>query len=70
MAYTAAELKMVDDHIAQGERHIIQQEDLIARLKSHSLPTAEAELLLDEFRSTLALHLEHRNRILGIAPLG
>lgn len=60
MAYTAADLQMVDDHIAQGERHIVQQMELIARLRSRGLPTNLAEDLLEEFRATLSQHREHR----------
>ena len=54
---------MVDDHIAQGERHIIRQEELISRLRSRGLPTDEAESLLRRFRETLHEHREHRDRI-------
>jgi hypothetical protein len=61
MAYTAAELEMVDRHIAQGERHVTQQEKLVQRLKEHGLPTVEAEKLLEDFRAMLAQHREHRD---------
>ena len=60
MAYTAADLQMVEDHIAQGLRHIAQQEQLIERLCSHKLPTEQAEQLLAEFHATLAQHRDHR----------
>jgi hypothetical protein len=61
MAYSAADLQMVDAHIAQGERHILQQEELITRLRGHGLPTAQAEELLAEFRATLLQHRRHRD---------
>jgi hypothetical protein len=64
VTFTAANLQMVDDHIAQGERHIALQHELIARLKGHGLPTNEAERLLTEFESTLALHRAHRDLML------
>jgi hypothetical protein len=60
MAFTAADLQMVDDHIAMGERHVIQQEELVQRLRDHNLPTDQAELLLEEFRATLRSHRDHR----------
>ena len=60
MAYTAADLKMVDDHIAQGERHIIHQEELISRLIQRGLPTLAAEELLAEFQSLQRQHWDHR----------
>lgn len=63
MAYTAAELRMVEDHIAQGERHIIGQEELISRLRARGLPTDEADALLGLFRETLQEHRDHRDRI-------
>ena len=61
MAYTAADLRMVDDHIVQGERHITRQEELLAWLRTRGLPTGDAELLLDEFKATLAQHRAHRD---------
>lgn len=60
MAYTAADLRMADDHIAQGEQHIIRQEQLISRMRSQGFPTTVAEQLLDEFHHTLRQHREHR----------
>lgn len=60
MAYTAADLEMVDDHIAQGEKHITRQLELIARLRSFNLPTSQAEQLLEQFQATLSRHREHR----------
>jgi hypothetical protein len=64
MAYTAAQLEMVDRHIAQGERHVTQQEKLVQRLKDHGLPTAEAERWLDDFRAMLIQHRDHREIML------
>ena len=60
MAYTRADLQMVDDHIAQGERHIIQQEELVTRLRERGLPTEAAEKLLSDFREMLQQHWDHR----------
>lgn len=63
MAFTPAELQMVNDHIAQGERHVAEQEELVERLRSHGHPTDMAEDLLAEFRATLVQHRAHRARI-------
>jgi hypothetical protein len=60
MAYTAADLRMVDDHIAQGERHVSRQEEIVAWLRSRGHPTEVAEQLLAEFQSTLQQHRAHR----------
>jgi hypothetical protein len=64
MAYTPANLKMVDDHIAQGERHVDRQRELIASLKAHGHPTEMAERLLVDFQSTLDQHRSHRAMML------
>lgn len=61
MAYSAADLQMVEDHIAQGERHVTRQEELIAWLRSKGHPTDMAEQLLEAFRATLIQHREHRD---------
>jgi hypothetical protein len=59
----SAELQMVDDHIAQGERHVAQQVELIARLRGQGLPTEMAEQLLGTFELTLRQHRDHRTRL-------
>jgi len=64
MAYSAADLRMVDDHIVQGERHVTRQEELLVWLRSRGLPTGDAELLLDDFKATLAMHHAHRDQML------
>ena len=69
MAYTPADIDMADRHIAQGERHINQQQDLLARLRAHNLPTDQAEDLLEEFRATLLQHREHRALMIRSASL-
>jgi hypothetical protein len=61
VAFSAADLQMVDDHIAQGERHVSRQLELIAWLRSRGHPTAQAEQLLDDFQSTLMQHRAHRD---------
>ena len=64
MAYSAADLQMVDDHIVQGERHLTRQEEIVAWLRSRGHPTEMAEQLLAEFHSTLLQHREHRDLML------
>lgn len=64
MAFSAADLRMVDDHIAQGERHVTRQIELIAWLTSRGHPTDMAEQLLEEFQSTLFQHRAHRELML------
>ena len=69
MTYTAADVQMVEAHIVQGERHIVRQQELIDRLRSRGLPTAEAERLLGEFRYTLEQHWQHRAAMLDAIRL-
>lgn len=64
MAYSSADLKMADDHIALGERHVIRQRELLAFLKSHGHPIDVAEDLLAEFEATLVQHRLHRAQML------
>ena len=73
MAFTLAEMRMVDDHIAQGEKHVTRQKELIAWLKGRGHSTDLAEQLLAAFQQTLRQHRAHRNKImqlLGKASLG
>ena len=64
MPFSAADLQMVDDHIAQGERHVTRQEELLAFLRSKGHPTEMAEELLAEFEATLLQHRAHRDLML------
>lgn len=61
--YTAADLAMADRHIAEGEAHIIRQEELLTSLRRDGLPTGEAETLLRLFNETQVEHRVHRNAI-------
>lgn len=58
------ELQMAERHIASAEKHVVQQEELVSRLKLDGLPTDAAEELLSIFRSTLDCHRQHHNRIM------
>ena len=63
MASRSAELRMVDGHIAQGERHVARQKEIVAWLASCGYPTDLAEQLLVDFQFTLLQHCAHRERI-------
>ena len=60
MAFSAADIQMVNDHINQGMRHVARQEELVAWLRERGHPTDMAEQLLAEFEATLLQHREHR----------
>jgi len=54
--YTRADLEMADRHIEEGERHIVNQEILITKLRLQDLPVEEAEALLAILNSTQVEH--------------
>jgi hemerythrin len=64
MAFTAAHLKMVNDHIASGERHVIRQREILDSLRANGHPTQMAEELLVEFQATLKQHCAHRDKMM------
>lgn len=63
MAYTQADLDMANRHIAEAERHIVRQEEIITDLGAKSADTNLAEELLAEFQATLRMHREDRDLI-------
>ena len=64
-AIQETELEMAERHVAAAELHLVQQEELVSRLKLDGLPTESADELLSIFRSTLMCHRQHRDRILA-----
>ena len=58
-----AALRQADQHIAEGERHVIEQEMRIAKLREdgHNVETFEATLAT--FNEVLAGHYSHRVEI-------
>jgi hypothetical protein len=70
MTFSADELRMVDAHIAQGERHLARQAEIVAFLANRGHATELAEQLLSEFESTLLRHRAHRERMLHSNEMG
>ena len=62
--YTQADVDMADRHIAEGEQHIVRQDELLSRLRMQCLPTEEAEKLLAILNSTMVGHRTHRAAII------
>ncbi|HWJ39182.1 MAG TPA: hypothetical protein VNR86_10535 [Sphingomicrobium sp.] len=60
---TPEDLRMAKRHVSLGEQHVVQQEELITRLRLEGLPTGDAEQLLATFQSTLKEHRRHRDII-------
>ena len=63
MAFTQADLDMAELHIAQGERHVARQEEILTELRLAGGDTTLAESLLGEFHASLRMHREDRDRI-------
>ena len=64
--------RLLEDHLAQAERHVLQGENLIRRQRhvaqqlewgGHTEPAAEAEKLLQEFEELQQLHVAGRDRL-------
>jgi hypothetical protein len=56
-------LEQAERHVAQGERHIAEQEERVAHLAraGHNIP--EARKLLDNFYTSQALLIQHRDQV-------
>jgi hypothetical protein len=63
MALSESELEMVARHVAEGERHVSLQEQIVSHLGEIGASTDMAEELLVEFRSTLGRHRAHLLRL-------
>ena len=63
MAYTQADLDMANRHIAEAERHIVRQEEIITGLRTQGADSVLAEELLAEFQATLRTHRDDRDMI-------
>jgi uncharacterized coiled-coil protein SlyX len=61
----AEQIKMIRGHVAQGQRHVASQRDVIKRLAELGSDTRLAEDLLEEFEVTLAEHERHLAQLLG-----
>ena len=57
------ELEMVQRHVREGEKHLVNQRALIDRLRASELPTGEAEALLDTFEDMQGQHIAHLMRL-------
>lgn len=63
MAGAETELEMVERHIRAGERHVANQQEIVAFLRSHNYPSEQAEELLVNLTDLLRLHREHLVRL-------
>jgi hypothetical protein len=65
MALPESELEMAARHVAEGERHVTLQEQIVSHLGEIGASTDVARDLLVEFRSTLGRHRAHLLRLSG-----
>lgn len=61
-----AHLAVAEKAVAQGERHILQQEERVAELDRHGHDTRQALAVLAIFRKNQTQHLAHRDLLLKI----
>ena len=50
-------------HIAEGEPHIVRQEELVTKLEAKGRDSTVARQLLTQFRVSLQVHRDHRDLI-------
>ena len=56
-------LEQARRHVAEGERHILRQRELVAEMERDGHGTAEARRLLEQFEEMQTLHVADRDRI-------
>jgi hypothetical protein len=56
-------LAMAERHVAEGERHIKRQHEIIAELGGDGHDTQMARELLKQFEETQTSHIAHRDRL-------
>jgi hypothetical protein len=56
-------LQKAERHIAQGERHIARQKEIVSGLGKYGHDAAAARTLLVQFEELLVLHVTDRDRL-------
>jgi len=59
-----AHLVLAEEHVAQGERHIARQRELIELLSRGGHDTTAARKLLQSFADSQVMHVADRDRLL------
>ena len=57
-------LALAEQHVAQGERHLSRQREIIAETEAAGRDSALARELLHTFEATQATHMADRDRLL------
>lgn len=63
MTQTETLLEMMRRHVAEGERHVRRQREIVQELSAREHPTEMAEQLLATFEGTLREHRIHLARL-------
>lgn len=63
MVYTHEDLQLVGKHVAQAERNVQQQRNIVHELQAHDYPTREALTTLASLEATLLMLRERHERI-------
>jgi len=50
-------------HVAEAERHVASQREVVAQLEREGHDTAHAKQLLEQFEEVLAIHVADRDRL-------
>jgi hypothetical protein len=61
----AEQIEMIRSHIAQGEKHVANQREIVRQLRNLGADTGLAEDLLEEFEVTLAEHRHHLTQVMN-----
>jgi hypothetical protein len=67
------DLALAEKYIAQGERHVSRQRQIVQRLQRQARDATEAQQVLEQLLLALDTHVAHRRRILqelGVASFG
>jgi hypothetical protein len=57
-------LEQAETHVRQGAKHVLAQELRVAELEICGQDASLARAVLDTYRCTQALHVQHRDRVL------
>ena len=56
-------LALAERHVAEGRQHVSRQRQIIFELRRDGHDTTMARGLLEQFKDTLKLHIEDRDRL-------
>jgi hypothetical protein len=68
-------LEQAERYVAEGEKHLFRQEEIVLWLENHRLDTRQARAVLETLRDTVTLYHQHRELVLrefeevGLSPM-